>query len=362
MSEHAYFFGFSHWKRGYTKPFFPEFKTIFFCSTLEEALERGLSPGCGAVAIWGKKPFGEVISYVQTQNIPLLHVEDGFIRSVGLGSDLTKPYSLVVDKRGIYFDPSQESDLEHMLNHYRFDDTLLARARALMKMLIEKKISKYNLSRATHLHLSGYRSKQRIILVPGQVEDDASILYGASGMRNIELLEQVRQKASDDYIIYKPHPDVVAGNRRGAVAKKEAMRYCDTVVTDVPIDTVLEVADEVHTMTSLVGFEALIRQKIVHTYGIPFYAGWGLTTDAKVCHRRTRHLSIEEMAAAVLLCYPRYLSPEDDSLCDAEVTLAQVDQEKNRYNNSLWYRFRRDLYAQISRKTQLLMRILKGEK
>jgi capsular polysaccharide export protein len=361
MSEYAYFFGFSHWKRGYMKPFFPEFEMIHFCSTLEEALKRGLSPECGTVAIWGKKPFDAVVSYAERHNIPLLRVEDGFIRSVGLGSDLTRPYSLVVDKRGIYFDPSQESDLEYILNHHRFDDLLLARARALIKMLIEKKISKYNVSKATHLHLPGYRSKQRIILVPGQVEDDASILYGASGMKNIELLEQVRQKAPDAYVIYKPHPDVVAGNRRGAVSKAEAMQYCDTVVTDIPIGMVLEAADEVHTMTSLVGFEALIRQKSVYTYGMPFYAGWGLTMDMKACSRRTRCLNIEEMAAAVLLCYPRYLSLEDERLCDAEVTLVQIDQEKNRYNRSFWYRWRRDLYALISRKIQLLLRIAKGE-
>ncbi|MGF1644795.1 MAG: hypothetical protein ACFCUJ_14235, partial [Thiotrichales bacterium] len=68
--------------------------------------------------------------------------------------------------------------------------------------------------------------------------------------------------------------------------------------------------DEVHTMTSLTGFDALLRGKQVVTYGQPFYAGWGLTRDLADSRtafvRRTRQLELDELVAGALLRYPRY--------------------------------------------------------
>ena len=62
-------------------------------------------------------------------------------------------------------------------------------------------------------------------------------------------------------------------------------------------------------MTSTVGFEALIREKPVVTYGMPFYAAWGLTTDRLKCPRRLRKLTLEELVCGALMKYPRYLNP-----------------------------------------------------
>jgi capsular polysaccharide export protein len=44
--------------------------------------------------------------------------------------------------------------------------------------------------------------------------------------------------------------------------------------------------NEVWTMTSLLGFEALIRGKSVTCLGLPFYCGWGLTRDRQEVPRR----------------------------------------------------------------------------
>lgn len=40
-----------------------------------------------------------------------------FSAFIGLGSDLLPPLSLVLDKRGIYYDATRPSDLEVLLNH-----------------------------------------------------------------------------------------------------------------------------------------------------------------------------------------------------------------------------------------------------
>lgn len=357
-----YFFGFSRWKRKFTTLFFPALKknNIIFCSSLKDTIIKGLGIH-SQIYIWGKKPFTEVETYAKEKNIPLLRVEDGFVRSVSLGSDLTKAYSLVVDSRGIYFDPTQESDLEHLLTTYIFDDKLLNRAKNLQHYLIENKISKYNNYQDKQINLQGLKEGQTVIMIPGQVEDDASILYGANGMTNLELLKQVRGNRTDAYIIYKPHPDVLAGNRKGRVFNDTALEYCDTIITDSSIDSVLELADEVHTITSLVGFEALIRGKRVYTYGLPFYAGWGLTTDTKICPRRTKKRTLDELVAAAFILYPRYIHPRANAFCEIETLLEEIDREKNRYNNNVFYKFYIDSRNIISRKTQLLIRVLLDE-
>ncbi len=358
----CYFFGFSRWKRSFIKPFFPFLNknNCIFCSKLKDAIHKGLDIDA-KIFIWGKKLFPEVETYAEEKNIPLLRVEDGFVRSVSLGSDLTKAYSLVVDSRGIYFDPTQESDLEHILSTYDFDDSLLQRASNLQDYLIENKISKYNVYQDKQLELKGCREDQKVVMVPGQVEDDASIIYGANSMTNLELLQKARENAPDAYIIYKPHPDVLAGNRKGNIPSDIALKYCDTIIKEASLDSVLELSDEVHTMTSLVGFEGLIRGKEVYTYGLPFYAGWGLTHDAKKCERRERKRSLEELIAAAFILYPRYIHPKTDQLCEIEVLLQEIDKEKKKYNNNKLYRVLVNSRNWVSRKIQLLIKVILGE-
>jgi len=351
-----YFFGFSYWKHGFTEPFFEQ-KPIFINPLLGRGhLKKALSKGLDSqktIYIWGRKSFPDVEQYAHLYNIPIFRVEDGFIRSVSLGSDLTQAYSLVVDLRGIYFDPTQPSDLEHILQNHIFTETEILRARKIKEYLIEKKLSKYNVYDDTVLN---FPSDKKIIVVPGQVEDDASIAYGAAGMTNLKLLQQVRFNRPNAYIVYKPHPDVLSGNRVGQVDSDEALMYCDRIVTEVSIDSVLSCADEVHTMTSLVGFEALMRGIKVSTYGVPFYAGWGLSEDARRCERRTRTLTVDELVAGALLLYPRYIHPQTLQKCEIEELLEALEVERKSYKNSLWLKVRNVM----SRKSQMLIRGFKG--
>ena len=230
---------------------------IFEKNYFKLALKKGFGKNSN-IYIWGKKNFPLVEEFALKNKLKLYRIEDGFIRSIGLGSDLTQPYSLVLDSRGIYFDPTYESDLEHILQTTNFDKNILDRAQNISKYLIEKKLSKYNLYENVKLNIP---NDKNIVLVPGQVEDDASIKYGASGMTNLELLKLARKNAKESYIVYKPHPDVLVGNRVGNIDEGIALKYADNVVTEVSLDSVLEICDEVHTMTSLVGFEALMRKK-----------------------------------------------------------------------------------------------------
>ncbi|HHD73153.1 MAG TPA: capsular polysaccharide biosynthesis protein, partial [Epsilonproteobacteria bacterium] len=357
VNAKVFLFGFSLWKHRFIKPFIRQYRSIYFInplpgqSALDLAIHRGLNTE-SRVFIWGKKKFGEVERYAKEKNIPIYRVEDGFIRSVGLGSDLTQPYSLVIDSRGIYFDPTRESDLEYLLNFHSFSDDEIVRAKKIRKQIIREKFSKYNSFEERELKVP---KDKKIILVPGQVEDDASIQYGAPGMTNLKLLQKARKRAPEAYILYKPHPDVLAGNRVGQVGLDEAMAYCDRIIEGLSIDSVLAVCDEVHTMTSLVGFEAILRDIEVYTYGLPFYAGWGLSIDSRQCDRRKRALSADQLAAGVLLLYPRYIDPITEVLCEPELTLKGLKLIRNKRASSFFYRKQREWQNQISRKVQRLI-------
>lgn len=350
-----FFFGFSFWKHPFIEPFFNDnpifINPIFSNNHLEHALKKGLNPQ-SSIYVWGKKLFPHVEKYALHHGISIVRVEDGFIRSIGLGSDLTQPYSLVVDTRGVYFDPTCISDLEWILETYSFDAEIIERSRKIKYYLIDKKLSKYNLYSDAILN---FPSDKSIIVVPGQVEDDASIRFGANGMSNLELLKSVRKNRPNAYIVYKPHPDVLVGNRIGKIEDRVALEYCDKIVTNVSIDSVLCFADEVHTMTSLVGFEALIRGISVHTYGMPFYAGWGLAEDRVQCIRRTRQLSIDELIAGTLILYPRYIHPDTNDRCEIEELLHSLEKQRSSYKNSLLTKIRN----RVSRKSQQILRMIR---
>jgi capsular polysaccharide export protein len=231
--------------------------------------------------------------------------------------------SITVDRKGAYFDPGQASELELLLENGEFDEQTIVRARELRELIVEAGLGKYEQGKTT---LERPAHERRHILVPGQVEDDRSVKTGGCGLvSNLELLKRVREQAPDAYIFYKPHPDVLAGHRRGAISERLCLQQADEIVGAVPVTSIISMVDEVHVNTSLTGFEALLRLKPVVTYGVPFYAGWGLTTDlGRIPSRRTKKRTIDELVAAALLLYPRYLDPVTGLPCPAEVVVARL--------------------------------------
>ena len=276
-----------------------------------------------AVACWTSRMPAGLEEAARAAGVPLIRVEDGFVRSVGLGSDFLPPASLVLDRRGMYFDPRTPSDLETILRETAFDAPLLARARGLADQLVQRGVTKYNLgARGRPID---WPPGRRRILVPGQVEDDLSVVLGGGEIRdNLTLLAATRAAAPDAFILYKPHPDVLAGHRKGAVAEADALRHADRVITDASTAALLGEIDEVHTLTSLAGFEGLLRGRRVAVYGRPWYAGWGLTDD-RVVIDRGRQLTLEELVAGALVVYPRYLDPVTRLPCGPETIIERLD-------------------------------------
>jgi capsular polysaccharide export protein len=310
--------GFAFWKQDHVAPLLWNGSSPFrFMRSAD------VTAGDRAIAMWRAKAAPALVAELERTGRQLIEVEDGFLRSRGLGADCIPPLSITVDRLGPHFDPKQASELELLLEKADFDAATIERARLLRSVIVEAGIGKYERGGAAIERPAGSR---RHILVPGQVEDDRAVKTGGCGLTsNLELLKRVREQAPDAYILYKPHPDVLAGHRRGSIADVSCLRYADKIVGELPIASLIAIVDEVHVNTSLAGFEALLRHKQVTTYGVPFYAGWGLTTDlGPVPERRTATRTLDELVAATLLLYPRYLDPVTRLPCPAEVVVERL--------------------------------------
>jgi len=312
--------GFAFWKRPTVSPLLWGGRDVNF--TVKKA-ERGL----GKIAVWKSRAPASVLAELEQVPDRVVEVEDGFIRSAGLGADCVPPLSIVVDRLGVHFDPSRPSELERLIEEGTFPTELVERARELRGLIVSSGVSKYGsgaLEPISRVH------DQVHILVPGQVEDDRAVICGSGPVEgNLDLLRRVRAISPDATILYKPHPDVEAGHRVGAIADDVCLEFADRIVRDKPISGLIETVDEVHVNTSLAGFEALLRSKPVITHGVPFYSGWGLTRDlGPVPGRRTARRTIDELVAAVLLQYPRYLDPVTGLPCPPEGLVRRISEER----------------------------------
>jgi capsular polysaccharide export protein len=310
--------GMAWWKRDRIAQFLAsdERGPLIFTEDADQAIAAA---GDDRIAVWPSHMPAELEKRAGDR---LVRIEDGFIRSIGLGADLHPPLSIVVDRTGIYYDPTRPSDLETILETADFTSALLARADGLRETIVTRGISKYG--RETPL-VHAPRVKHTV-LVPGQVEDDESVRLGGAGVAgNLDLLRRARAAEPDAHILFKPHPDVDAGHRRGRVPDSELLQYADAIVRGESMPSLLARVDAVHVLTSLTGFEALLRGLDVTVHGQPFFAGWGLTRDLAAPNpRRTRKLKLVELVAGTLILYPRYLDPVTEQPCSPEILLQRL--------------------------------------
>lgn len=320
--------GYRRWKARNVAPLLGlDRSRLHFARDAESAARFGLRKE-DRLIVWGNEPSIALTALARSSGAALVRMEDGFTRSVGLGSDFVPAQSLVLDRKGLYFDPRIPSDLEDLLNRRVFSDEDRKRAASVREYIVEHAITKYNIEPR---HPPEWRTDgRRVVLVPGQVEDDASIRFGCDGVRtNLQLLEAARAHCPSSYIVYKPHPDVLAKNRKGNVDWKEVRRFADVVEIGRSVISCIEAADELHTMTSLSGFDALLRGKAVVVHGRPFYAGWGLTNDRLTIARRERRLSLDELVAGVLLHYPIYWDWTLKGFTTCEAVLRHIVRERD---------------------------------
>ncbi|MFC3162975.1 hypothetical protein [Ciceribacter thiooxidans] len=265
-----------------------------------------------AVAGWGAKESGRRAAKVARKlGVPVLYLEDGFLRSIRPGK--TSPgYSLVIDHEGIYYDSTRPSTLESLLNS---DSQLLAGiegsvARA-KHLILTHQLSKYN--HAPRLATRDLREhdSQRVLVVDQTAGDNSVETGGANAHTFQRMLAAALTENPEATIYVKTHPEVSAKTKRGYLT--DIVEDERTVVLRHPINPMSLVAkmDRVYTVTSTMGFEALLAGRQVTCFGIPWYSGWGVTDDRQLCSRRSRSRSIDELFAAAYFHYTTYINPRN---------------------------------------------------
>ncbi|TDK36608.1 capsular polysaccharide biosynthesis protein [Rhizobium deserti] len=309
-------FQFKKWKHDFLRQALPhlhfEFAPMYlsaeeFGREWEPKIKACESP---AIFLWGIDRWGFYTQLAADLQMPIFFIEDGFIRSANPHASQAIPLSLTIDDVAPHFDWKRRTRLQRILSDYNFrtDEALLSRARAGIARLCENEISKYNggVYRELPTYLNSSRKK---VLVVGQVENDAAVMYGSKvAHTNNELVRLAAKENPEAEIIYRIHPDIIFRVREARSRPEDVAHLCHIMAENIPISKVLQCVDHVYTITSLVGFEALIREKLVTVLGRPFYAGWGLTDDRQEGSERPRKLGLIELFAGAYLLYPRYFS------------------------------------------------------
>jgi capsular polysaccharide export protein len=310
----AVLWGFNNWKLGFISDYLPEFRTAFaprkFLGSMAVGAVSTFPIKPKVFIAWGYTESISIRAYAFMNKIPIWRMEDGFLRSAELGANHATPYSLVLDKTGLYYNSEVPCDLENLLNSYNFaqDLQLMESAERCLTTMQNYRLSKYNEPFINRSDLFPIKLRKRVAVI-GQVEHDAAVRLGNPDnwkMENIVLLAKYENPGAE--IIYRPHPETYQQFQKGGSQKKRIEQIAQIVAPDRPLPEFLDSVDHIYTISSLSGLEAILRDIKVTVLGTPFYAGWGLTDDRAKMPRRNRKVSKIELFAAVYLKYPLYLA------------------------------------------------------
>ena len=251
---------------------------------------------------------------------PVIFCEPGFVSSATTWADKSAcqkyrvEHSVMMDLQGQFFDAKRETDLEKMLN----DSSLIiskdqrTEARNLIDKIVSNKISKYNHQPIFTPKIG--RDGVNKVLVIDQSYGDFSIIRGMADESTFEkMLKSAIEDNPESDILVKTHPDTIAGKKAEKNGYYQELKEHDNIYkVTFPINpySLLEVCDKVYVCSSQFGLEALMAGKEVHVFGMPFYAGWGLTIDAQHLERRTNKRTLEELFYIFYCMYTHWVDPD----------------------------------------------------
>ncbi len=292
--------------------------------------------------LWGMSPSDsnmKMLAIALEKGFPIALCEDGFLRSADTAVNSKAPErfrascSLVLDRHGFHFDANLKTDIETLLESAEYslaaDD--LAKARKMIDRIVDQKITKYNHQPILQPQIG--RQGAPKILVVDQSYRDYSIRRGwANDSTFAKMLSDAIADNPDADILVKTHPDAMTGQRTGYYDHVQSEGRIVRVTMPVNPYSLLEIVEKVYVCSTQLGFEALMAGKEVHVYGMPFYAGWGLTNDAQRNPRRTRKRTIEEVFHAFYVQYTRYFNPETGAPWSIEQALDHLVELRSEYD------------------------------
>jgi capsular polysaccharide export protein len=177
-----------------------------------------------------------------------------------------------------------------------------------------------------------FQEEQKRVLVIAQTAGDASLKYGMlKNFSTDEIIESAINENRDAKVYIKIHPDVLSGKKKSDINIEKFRNKCTIITENINPISLLKNFSKVYTKTSGMGFEALLVGCKCICFGMPFYAGWGITEDRTVCKRRKRELCIENVFAGAYILYTTYSNPYTNQKSNIIKTLKDI--EKNtRFN------------------------------
>lgn len=261
--------------------------------------------------------------------IPYVALEDGFLRSSSLGVEGDTPMSMVVDPIGIHYLADRPSLLENILQTpHILTAAELATAQALIALMRSSGIGKYN--NAPDLSDDDALGRDKpLILVVDQTYGDFSIPGGGLCEADfIRMLDAALAENPDADVRVRIHPDCINGHKKSCLLDAALARGVALENRHVSWASLASRARRVYVGTSQAGLEALIQGVPVTCFGLPFYAGWGLTDDRLPIPRRQARPTLEQLVAAAYIRYCRYVDPLTDQRCDVMTVARQLARQK----------------------------------
>ena len=306
------------WTRGAAR-----MRRILSLSGYEVALG---TPGAGDfVGVWGASPTAHRgAALADRTGATLVTVEDAFLRSLQPGRAGEAPLGLLIDGDGVHFDAARPSGLERLLAEHPLDDTaILDRARGAIARMRAAHLSKYSATRTDIAPPApGY------VLVVDQTVGDASVrASGGDRARFLEMLTAARMEHPGKRVLIRTHPETAHGFRPGHYEPKDTGEGIALQDENLSPWLLLEGAVAVYTLSSQLGFEAILAGHRPRVFGTPFYAGWGLTEDEERTPRRRRRLTRAQLFAGAMILYPAWYDPYRDAACEIEDVLAALEAQ-----------------------------------
>ncbi|RKS28728.1 capsular polysaccharide biosynthesis protein [Pseudomonas sp. WPR_5_2] len=261
--------------------------------------------------------------------IPYVALEDGFLRSSSLGVEGDTPMSMVVDPIGIHYLADRPSLLENILQTpHTLTAAELATARSLIALMRSSGIGKYN--NAPDLSKDDALGRDKpLILVVDQTYGDFSIPGGGLCEADfIRMLDAALAENPGADVRVRIHPDCLNGHKKSCLLDAALARGVALENRHVSWASLACRAQRVYVGTSQAGLEALIQGVSVTCFGLPFYAGWGLTDDRLPIPRRQARPTLEQLVAAAYIRYCRYVDPLTDQRCDVMTVARQLARQK----------------------------------
>ena len=228
----------------------------------------------------------------------------------------------MVDGQGVYYDAHRPSAVEAAIAQ-GVSGAQAARAARLITQWREGGLSKYN-------HAPDYTGPlpARYVLVADQCRGDMSIAGGLAGPENFAaMLGAALAENPDATIVVKAHPDTFSHGRASCFGPAMLAHPRIMVIAQAchPLRLIRE-AQAVYTVTSQIGFEALLHGVPVRCFGMPFYAGWGLSRDEQPAPARRGTASLAALAHGAFVAHARYADPASGLAWSPEQAFAHAAQ------------------------------------